>query len=203
VTRPVVDALAERLYADLTPLAYADAANGWPLLTLCGALGQLIQPVDDLARDTTAGPGWSELLDVTRTPADALPWLAQFVGVRLDPALTESAQRTQIQEETGMKRGTPAAMRAAAQKLLTGSKTVVFLERYPDPYSLTVITYTSETPDAAAVEAALRAAKPAGLILTYASVTGQLWLQVVASYAHWSNVISTFATWQDVINNTP
>lgn len=203
MTAPALSGLGAQLYADLAPLAYADAENGSPLATFCGALGTLLQPVDDLARGTAAGPGWSELVDVDRAPAVALPWLAQFVGVRLDPSLDDDQQRTQIRSETGMLRGTVAAIRATAAKLLTGSQTVIILERAPDPYSFTVITYTSETPDSAAVLAALEAAKPAGLILTYLTVSGQVWAQLIANYATWADVIAAYPTWQDVINDTP
>ena len=201
---PVVSQFASDLYEDLEPLAYADAENGYALLTLCGALGALFQPIDDLVRDSPDGPGWSSLLDIDRSPTDALPWLAQFVGVQLTPGLSDAQERAQIRAETGMQRGTVASIKAAAAKLLTGTQTVQLIERTPDPYSFTVITAADETPDPAAVEAALMAAKPAGLILNYnGSVTGQTWAQLIANYSTWAAVVAAFPTWQDVINNTP
>lgn len=201
--QPVIGTAGAELYADLAPLAYDDENQNWALMTLAAAIGAMLQPINDLARDTPAGPGWSQLLDVTRCPTNALPWLAQFVGVQLTPGLTDAQWRTQIVMEAGMARGTVATMRAAAKKYLTGSQTVGILERTSDAYNFTVVTYTSETPDSDLVLAALTAAKPAGLVMDYLTVTGQIWQQLIDNYATWADVISAYATWQDVINDTP
>src|SRR5215471_3803868 len=78
---------AGRLYDMLEPLAEQDPQAGWSLLILCNAIGTAYQLVEDLVRDTAAGPGWSSLMDVARCPYDALPWLAQFAGVRIPPSV--------------------------------------------------------------------------------------------------------------------
>lgn len=201
---PTVGTVGQELYDDLEPLAYADAANDYALLTLAGAVGGMFQGVSDLCRATDDGPGWSQLLDVTRCPTAFLPYLAQFVGVTLTPGLTDAQWRAQIVAETGMARGTVGAITAAARKLLTGSQTVVVIERAGgDPYAFGVVTYTSETPDSDAVLAALTAAKPAGLVMTYSCVDGQIWAQLIANYATWQDVINAYPTWLDVINDTP
>lgn len=124
---------AARLYLALAPLAQWDDDNGWALLILCNALGLMYQPVEDLVRDTDAGPGFSELLDINRSPDSMLPWLAQLVGVRLLPGSTPAEQRTRILSTDGFRRGTPAAMIGAAQATLTGSKRVDFRERSGGP----------------------------------------------------------------------
>lgn len=50
-----------------------------------GACAHGVIEVDDLVRDTDAGPGWGVILDVDDAPAKGLPWLAQVAGVALRP----------------------------------------------------------------------------------------------------------------------
>jgi hypothetical protein len=344
VPAPVLKSFAQRIYDDLAPLAAMDAGTGYDLAAYVGALGEAFQIVDDLARDQVlAGgkiaPGWSQAVDITRCPPNALPWLAQFVGVVVPPSLSDSDTRNYILNAGGWKRGTAASMTAAVQALLTGNKTVIFSERngtndtvntfeagtesytalvsatltqdaanfrgggahslktvtgtgansgmasanvafaasynqamrfsflgtagqtyriylydvthsavigsiishvglgtweevafwrvcgavagnlqlridngasgvaqtfYVDdvhfqqngPYSLTVITRTAETPNSAAVQAALIAQKPAGILLTYATTTGNTYLELRASQSTYTTARSAYATYQ-------
>jgi hypothetical protein len=181
------DSFAARLYSALAPLALQDPQNAWSLLILCNALGTMYQLLDDYVRDTIDGPGWSALMDVNRCPPEALGWLGQFAGVRLRPGDTDAQNRTRIQSTDGFRRGTPAAITAAAQPTLTGSQTVAISERDGgDPYAVAVTTYAAETPDTNATYNALLAAKPAGLTLAYSSgQTGQTYADLdvrVADY---------------------
>ena len=340
---PVLKSFAQRIYDDLAPLAVLDAATGYDLAYYVGALGQEFQVVEDLSRDQTLpsgkiAPGWSQAVDITRCPSNALAWLAQFVGGTTKGGLSDSDQRNYIQNVGGWKRGTVASMQNAVLSLLTGNKTVIFSERngtndvtydfesgtqswasaasatltqdatnfrgggahslkvvtttsnfsgamsptlafaankdqavrfsfkgtagqtyrmtiwdsthssvigvqnyhvangsweeiafwgicgsvagnlllqvdnalsgiaqtfYLDdvhlqndgPYSLTVITRTAETPSSSAVQAALIAQKPAGLLLTYATTTGNTYLEVRATQATYTAVKTTYATY--------
>ena len=202
--------IGDRLYEMLAPLAYDDESQGNAVKVLCDAAGAMFEQVAQLVEPGPNGePAWSVLLDIDRCPGYALPWLGQFVGVTVDTTLDEAGQRRQIREEAGMKRGTSAAIAAAAQRYLTGTQTVIMVERdssvapaHP-AYGLKVLTLTAETPDSAAVLAALMAAKPAGIILEHDVVDGQTWQQLIDNYATWGDVISAFGTWQDVIDNTP
>jgi len=53
-------------------------------------------------------PGWSQALDIDRCPEFALPWLAQFVGVRSESfsELTLAQKKDKIVNRSGFKRGT-------------------------------------------------------------------------------------------------
>lgn len=66
------------------------------------------------------------LLDARITPAAALPWLAQFVGLVLDPCWPENAQRRLILEAVRLfrTRGTLASLRRMLE-LLTDAEVVV------------------------------------------------------------------------------
>jgi|SRR6185437_4019624 len=123
------------------PLQITDEANNYTFLTWLDGIGQQQQIIDNLIRDQGANPGWSIVLDVTRCPTYALPWLAQFVGVRFTgPVLgNDSLMRNAIVAKNGFNRGTPGSIVAAVTPFLdpaTGFVNVI--ENYPDPYSLTV-----------------------------------------------------------------
>lgn len=196
------DSYAERLYAALAPIALRDPDHGWALLILVNAIGGMFQEPEDLARDTPEGPGWSALMDLDRCPDMALPWLAQFVGVRPLPGSTEDEQRLRIASTDGFKRGTPAAIRGAVEATLTGNRIVYFRERDPNgadpPYTLEVVTLTAETPDPGATLAALLAQKPGGIVLTYRTVLGQDWQELQQSGNTWRQARTTYATWRDM-----
>jgi len=159
----------------LQPMFYADANYYNSLDTYIGGLSDpLFQIVDDWASDTDDGkPGYSILIDIDRCPDNALPWLAQFVGAKLTVGLSPAQQREQIRGLGNWKRGTVAAMQAAALPYLTGSQTVVIHERDTSPYHFLVYTLSAETPDQNKVLQALLSQKPAGLQMQYVVYAGQ------------------------------
>lgn len=210
---PILDSFAQRLYDSLAPLAYDDAKHNFALANYCAALGDMFQIVDDYARDQIiAGmdaPGWSQLLDINRCPPEALGWLGQFVGVPLQAGLSDAAQRARILGTAGRNRGSLPAIIAAARQYLLAPQTVIVRERDPaacatDPaYGLTVITYTSQTPDSAKVLAALIAQKPAGIILNYQVKTGQDYQSLLVNHPLYSNVFGDYATYNGIVNDQP
>lgn len=198
MAKPIVSEAAEELYEILKPLAYADEALDWPLLTFCEAIAGPLQQVKDYS-------DWSKVLDIDRSPYEALPWLAQFVGV-VSPAKTmaeteaqhEARIREYIRATPGFQRGAPSALIATAQQYLTGTKTVYVRERDTSPYHVTVNTRTSETPDPARVNAALQAAKPAVIQLTHGLVTGWDYFGIDSAYSAYTAVDTDYATYTDL-----
>jgi hypothetical protein len=164
----------------------------------------MYQMVDDWVRDQPEGPGWSLLMDVNRCPPEALGWLGQFVGVRIPTGLTDAQQRQWIKDRRGFRRGTPAAMIAAVQDTLTGTKAVKMIERDGDPYNLTLTTTTSETPDANRTLAAILSQKPAGITLNKTSVvTGtQTWDALKGRDPNWNGTKTRYTTWTNALWNT-
>jgi hypothetical protein len=171
-----------KVYAEMEPVAYADAQNQFSLRTFLSAIGAMFDQGWQLVRDVIIGgkrvPGWSVVVDIDRSPPGALPWLAQFVGVTTDPALNDADQRTRIKETDGWKRGSIGAFKAATKLYLTGYRTVILRERYNSAYHILVITRTYETPDPARSLEAMIAQKPAGLTLEYRVVSGRTYLEV-------------------------
>lgn len=205
---PALDSFAANLYAGMEPLAWLDGSVGYALAHFCAAQGVMFQVVEDLARDTPEGPGWSVVIDLDRCPDEWLPWLAQFVGVTVIPGSTPADMRVRIASTDGFKRGTPAALEAAAQATLTGSQVVYFRERDPlaadPPYSLEVVTRISETPDPAATLAALIAQKPGGLVLTYRQVAGWDYAEMTATGPDpYSALGPIYPTYFDLATNDP
>jgi hypothetical protein len=211
VTQPDIGSWAQAVYGTVTPLADQDAKYGYPLALYLGSFGQTMQQIDDWVRDDieTGIPGWAILLDVDRCPIEALPWLGQFVGVHFPSTLTDIQMRAAIKGVAGWSRGSPQSLINAAKQYLTGAQTVVLRERdaaacpSDPPYGLTVITYTSQTPDTSKVLAALMAQKPAGIILNYVTQTGQDYSQLLANHASYANVLATYATYQGILNDQP
>jgi hypothetical protein len=138
-------ALGEAIYARLGPVAVQDEALGWPLLTLVQALAEMARQVEELVRPADiARHAWDPLLDVDLSPDWNLPYLGQFVGVRVTPGATPAQARAQIKAEGGFQRGTPAAMVAAVRATLVGTQYVFLKERDGDEDHITVVTRTRD-----------------------------------------------------------
>lgn len=194
MSRPTVSDSAERLYETLTAYAADDETNGWVLLHACEAAARMLANTNAVLRHDDIGSGLRRLHDPDRTPTFALAWLAQHAGVpEIGADLTEAQARQLIRDAPGMRRGTPAALRSAAQRYLTGNKTVIMLERNGGAYQLAIVTRTDETPDAGKVLAALLTQKPAGIILTYTAADSQVWDEVTTA---WDDV-DPGVTWND------
>lgn len=171
---PAHTSFGERLRERTQPLAPDDAANGFAHAYLCEAFSRMFREVQEVFDPDDPLPPFAPLLDPQLCPEWALPWLAQWVGTKLPDGVSPADARVIIADVAGFRRGTPAALRAAAQFYLTGTKTVYFRERDQDgadpPYTLQIVTLISETPNPDAVLAALTAQKPGGIILNYGQV---------------------------------
>lgn len=149
--------------------------------------------------------GWSGIIDLTRVPGKALPWLAQFVGIEIPDGLTEPQQREYVADLANWRRGTRLGIIAAIKATLTGNKSVLFHERVGgQPYQLGIATYDTETPDPALTESIIRERqKPAGIVLTYSTLAGQDYQTVLDNHPLYQDVKDDYATYADVKGDTP
>ena len=149
--KPELAPTGERLRDRTAPLAPHDDRYGYAHAYLCGSLGAIFDEVAEVFDPEGDIPPMAPLLDPELCPDWALPWLAQFVGIVLPAGIPPDDARALIHSVYGFRRGTPAAMRAAAALYLTGTKTVNFRERDPDspdpPYTLEVVTLEDELPE--------------------------------------------------------
>lgn len=131
-----------KLWSFLPPfLQEQDATNSYLFLSWLDGIGQQQQIIDTLVRDDPPNPGWSIVLDITRCPTYALPWLGQFVGVRFSGTTigNDQAMRNAILARGNFARGTTTAIISSALpylEIIGGAVNVI--ERYPDPYSILI-----------------------------------------------------------------
>jgi hypothetical protein len=191
------------LYDAMQPLAQRDEELGNPLAAFCEAIGVPFEWVVTYALDSDTATGWSLLMSPWTCPAEGLAWLGQFVGVKLVPGSSEASQRQQIAAHLGFARGTPGAIRGAVGATLTGTKTVLFQERAGDPYALSVVTWTTETPDPALTLKALTGTVAAGIIVTYS--TEAIWDYAVlgTSRATYTVVKGAWASYAAMLTGGP
>jgi len=142
--------------------------------------------------------GWTVLFDPDRCPAQALPYLAQYVGEILPMGVPEALAREQIKDRPNSRRGRPIAMFQAAQKRLVGNRLVSMRESNGTVDTVTIITYTDQTPDPAGTEDDIRRVTPADVILDYQVLPGQTWQDVKDSYATWQALKDDNATWAEL-----
>lgn len=233
---PHMSELVDRLYSRLPEVyRHADQADStWSfkrylggLLVTAGAVGEV---VDQVRGERPIGPAtpepwalapdelevWraerqtrpSALGDPDQAHPDWLPWLAQLVGARLDPAASVTERRDTIRYATsGWRGGTRSAIADAARTALTGTKYArVVPHMVPsgaggiEPgtvWDITVVTRVSETPDPDAVLGAIlrKGVKPAGVVLWHA-VYEATWDQQEAVYPTWAE--RDAATWDEL-----
>lgn len=199
-----VGTFGEALYAALTPYAFEDDKHDWALLVLLGCIGVQFQIVETYVRDNGSRPGWSIIVDVATAPVEALPWLAQIVGVSIPPGTNEAGMRAMIVDQAGWRRGSKPAMIGAGKTHLTGSKSLIFRERFGgSAYRLHIVTYTSETPTPAVTLADLVSQKPGGIVLTHAVLAGQDYQSLLTNHPTYANVFAAYATYYGIATDQP
>lgn len=213
MAKPTLESFAQALYDSMLPMQYDEANQDYALAKFLAGIGTGFQQVEDYGRAQGDIPGWASLMDPDLCPPEALGWLAQFVGVTLQPGLSDSAQRAWVKSTDGWFRGTRNAIIAAAQHTLTGQQRVVFRERdgaahgisaSPDyAYVLSIWTYSVETPNPTATLNAILAQKPAGIVLFYNSAVYQDYQNVKTTNATYAVVKSTFSTYNYLALNQP
>lgn len=156
--------------------------------------------------DETLRP-WQAITDPAAAPLWAMPHAAQYTGGLMPERLEGESDtdylaraRHEVVFPRGMRRGGWAAALAAARRHLTGTRTVLFRERFGgDEWALGVVTRVAETPDPDAVEAAVLEVLPAGVELHYTVRDTKDWEHVRTTYFAWAIVDSDNATWQEVL----
>lgn len=195
---PAMGTWATDLYARLGPLTDQDAALGYPLANYVATIGDIyFQEIEDLARDKANGqPGWAAAMDPDQASLNGLGWLGQLVGVRLRSEDTTQAQDVSwVKAEAGFKRGSPAAIIAALQPLLTATKHVVLVERVGgNAYAVEIQLILTEIPAGTKwrVYTAALAQKPAGIIMTFNPAITQTYTQMKAANATYTIAKATY-----------
>lgn len=199
MARPVVSELTELLYDTLAPaMTVQDESLDWPLLRYCAVLVEPLEKAFEVAHGEDVP--WGSILDPDTCPDWALPWLARWVGVVTEEAWDAEEIREAIKIPSGFARGRVESLRNAPKPYLTGSKTVILIEREPSAsaYRLYMRTLLTETPDSTAVLNAILRQKPAGIVLDYNTLTQTEYLQIESAYASYAAARTANPTYQDL-----
>jgi hypothetical protein len=156
--------------------------------------------------EPSPGNTTSDLTDPTTANTAWLEWLAQLVGVSIDPSMTETEKRDAIQfAVSGFRVGTKKAIADAARSVLTGTKHVEVYDHSTDSdiggatmWDVLIVTREEETPDVSLVLATVmrKKAKPAGVTLWHRAYSAT-WSQIESAYPTWAT-IEAAGDWQTI-----
>lgn len=208
--RPEASAAAEEIYEGLEPaFTTGDEDRDWIALKICMAIvaGRIDLLHSYLIDDVFDLPAWAVIFDPERCPVEALPYLAQFDGAVFTPDMDAEAQRKAIQTPEAFSRGRKASIEAVAKRRLTGTKTVIVVERYTgNAWRLLVETLESETPDPAGTLSDIVVyQKPIGIVLFFNGRPVWTWKEMYTQVAYntWKKVREVEATWLAVRTHEP
>ncbi len=156
---------------DLDRYTNSIAAMFEPVLELCEEEGQ--------DGEAAFVPPWGRLLNPELCPAIALPYLAQFVGVSIPTGASAVEGRALVKAESGLERGTLAALRMAIERTLPAGAHYLIQERTEangteGAYHFNVIVETGKSTQP--LFEAINAVIPAGIWYSVLEVTGA-WLE--------------------------
>ncbi len=167
------------------------------------ALASMFEPTLELAQEvgTDGKPGyvptWGRVMDPSICPNDALPWLAQFVGVAIPKIATEAEARTLVKGESGLERGTLGSIERACKRILGATPFAVLERTNPntaaaEAYAFTVIIPTGG--GAPGLKEAIEEVKPAGLYFGIDEVSnrwieGTLKFSAIGAGKKWSEMV--------------
>lgn len=164
-------------------------------------------------------PGYGSVLDPDLCPPGLLPFLGQFVGVRVPDGTPAGSARTLVKEEAGFARGSQGAIVNAATNLLSGTQYVAYSPRIrpdsvADAYWFLLTISKTECANPAALIAAVNFVKPGGLLWqlrakegfywdtstgTWISTPTITWNGVTTLYAQWADAIAANGTWNTLV----
>jgi hypothetical protein len=201
---PVTNPVAARIYDAVTPVGrrWRDPELGYPMLKFIGGWTQGLILVEETVTDDEDGnPGWSAVMNPTTAPMLFLPWLSQFVGIRLKGGETEADLRTKIANVEGLRRGGPQAIKnAVAITLASGNpNNVQLIERHGSAYRLTVSTLSADTPNPTLTQAALAEQVPAGIVWAHGIIVGNTYNDLLNTHATYNEVMTDFASYNAVL----
>ena len=173
------DPVAERV-VDGAGEAFEDRA-GAALLPLVTALVTGLQQIADLT-DPGAHP-WSDAFDLDASPAPQ--WLGAITGTPVPLGIAGDEARAFVRNRPTWRRGTPAALLAAARSAYTRGH-IELLERDGSPWRATLLVFGATDVELARILAAASTQKPVGIVLTAVAATG-------AAYQHFTTVHGSYA----------
>lgn len=209
MTRPLVHPSAEQSYRLLPDfMRAADEPTDYTALKVTAAGSVAMEKALDfltIVDPATSVTGTCELVNAAACPRPYLPWLGWLIGIDTTQIADQFVRDALLNASTAQRRGTVGAIRDVVERTLTGSRYCRVYSNLggANPYRITVITLTSETPDTGETLAAAEGEKPAGMEIELQTVAGSVWNTVVAEYDTWSDVTAAQDTWNDLTTWLP
>lgn len=209
MTAPTTSRLTDLVFSRLP--AYVKAADEDQDYSARRYLASLLDPqratveLVDAADPDTSTTGTCELANPEAAQRAWLPWLGWMIGLDVS-GVTESVQRRAISEASRLqRRGSRGAIIRAVQRTLTGSRSCRI---YPNlsgsqPYLLTVVTITSQTPDPAESLLAAFQEKPAGMDVELQTTTGATYDELSIYFPTYDDLTDAFETYDDMASWVP
>lgn len=210
MTEPIFDDVTEDVYATL-PEVYRteDEPLGFPLKRWLSGIGSIQDEVKDLyerlhfvtPEDGGDPSASSELADPIKADVAWLPWLAQFVGLRLEFHGSSTWRDLLTSNQNGARPGTKEALKEVARHVLTGTKYVeVYDHSISAPgnggeWDVMILTVTTETLSDPAAHITASGLKPAGILL-HAVTFESTFDEIEAGFANWNAIEAT--DWQGI-----
>lgn len=205
MARPVVHAAAEMVYRLLPDyMREADEANDWLLLRfVAGASTGLESSVEmlTLADPDTSRTGTCELVNAAVIPREWLGWLGSLVGINVNVLPVAFARSIVAGAGESQRRGSRNAVKSAVSRTLSNQSPpprVWANLSGADPYIITVVTNTSQTPDVVATLEAAVGEKPAGMDILLQIVDGAIVAELEYAFPMISDLVAEFATVGDI-----
>lgn len=206
MAKPDLGPIGELVYEAMGFWASQDEENDWTMAIVCDVIGQVFfEPIYDIVAEGEDGErGWSKRFDPYGTPANGLPYLAQFPGAVLTPGMTEDQAREEIAEPTGWGRGRLPSITLITKRELTGTKWVRIRPRTPGPGHIYIRTLASETPHPARVETELLdRGIPAWELLDYEAITGVHYVDAEAGWKTYEEAEAELSTYYEAEHLLP
>lgn len=167
-------------------MASGTAGDGWwDLVTDVGVddgVTPTVGTYDQHGNLVTTGyqPGYGDVFNPSAVPLIAAAYLAQFVGVQLPQDVDDPTAQSLIKAESGINRGTDAAVIAAAKRTLTGTRSVqvvrrTYVDGSPNGFWFGLMVRPEEVTTVAALQAAVNAAKMGGMMWWLTQTDGTTW----------------------------
>lgn len=211
MTRPAVHPAAEQVYRLLPDFMRAadelEQTDYTALRYVAGASVGLEKAADFLTivDPDTSVTGTCELVNAAACPRPYLGWLGWLVGIDITEIADPFVRVAIGNAAATQRRGSKGSIRDAVQRTLTGSKScrVYWNLGGTAPYLLTVITFTSQTPDSVATLEAALTEKPAGMDLELQTVDATTYQEINANFADYGDVAAAFPTYTDMNEYVP
>jgi len=211
MTRPVVSAAAEqtyRLLPDFIQAADSIETVDYAALRYVGAAAVPMERAADLLTivdPNTSVTGTCEVVNAAAAPRSWLGWLGWLVGIDTSQIAAPFVRDAVGNAAATQRRGSRGSIRDVVQRTLTGSQScrVYWNLSGTDPYLITVVTITGQTPSSVATLEAALTEKPAGIDIELQVTDGFTYAEVQTNFTDYADISATVDNYTELLTFDP